>query len=133
MVGEKILVVEDEEITVEDLVDTLELLGYDVVAAVPSGEEAIEKAEELSPDLVLMDIELEGEIDGIISAKKIKEKRDIPIVFLTAYSDEKTIEKLKEVEPEGYMLKEPFHLIYKPFKEDELRSVLEITLHKYKK
>ncbi|MCC7557133.1 MAG: response regulator [Methanobacteriaceae archaeon] len=132
MAGEKILVVEDEEITVEDLVDTLELLGYDVVAAVPSGEEAVEKAGELLPDLVLMDIELEGEIDGIMSAKQIKEERDIPIVFLTAYSDEKTIEKLKLVEPEGYILKEPFNLIYKPFKEDELRSVLELTLHKYK-
>ncbi len=132
MANERILVVEDEEITAEDIKDTLEELGYEVPITVPSGEEAIEKVEEIQPDLILMDIALEGKIDGIDAAEEIKKAYDIPIIFLTAYSDEKTIERVKNTKPEAYILKEPFSMLYKPFKPDELKGIIEITLHKYK-
>ena len=130
--GAKILVVEDERITAEDIKDGLIGLGYKVPAVVHSGEDAVKKCGELQPDLVLMDIMLEGEMDGIEASEEIKKHYDIPVIYLTAYSDENTLERAKKTEPSGYVLKEPSGFIHKPFEESELHSVIEITLYRYK-
>ncbi len=130
--GAKILVVEDERITAEDIKDGLKSLGYKVPAVVYSGEDAVKKAGELQPDLVLMDIQLEGEMDGIEAAEQIRMHYDIPVIYLTAYSDESTLERAKRTEPSGYVLKEPSGFIHKPFEESELHSVIEITLYRHK-
>lgn len=118
-----VMVVEDEESIAEYIQRVLERYGYEVPAVVASGKEAIEKAREHTPDLVLMDIQLEGEVDGVEAADKIHEELDIPIVYLTAYSDEETLKRAKITEPFGYILK--------PFKKRELYSNVEMALHKH--
>ena len=128
----RILVVEDERITAEDIKDGLKSLGYEVPAVVHSGEGAVRKAMELRPDLVLMDIKLEGEMDGIEAAGKIKKHFDIPVIYLTAYSDEDTLERARRTEPSGYVLKEPSGFVHKPFKESELHAIIELTLYRHK-
>lgn len=130
--GAKILVVEDERITAEDINDGLISLGYKVPAVVYSGEDAIRKAGELQPDLVLMDIRLEGDMDGIDAAEQIRERLGIPVIYLTAYSDSSTVQRAKITEPSGYILKEPFGFIHKPFEESELNTAIEITLYRHK-
>ena len=132
MSSARILVVEDERITAEDIKDGLKSLGYEVPAVVHSGEDAVCKATELQPDLVLMDIKLEGEMDGIEAAGEIKKHFDIPVIYLTAYSDENTLERAKMTEPSGYVLKEPSGFVHKPFKESELHTVIELTLYRHK-
>ncbi|MEW5949611.1 MAG: response regulator [Thermodesulfobacteriota bacterium] len=122
--GTKILVVEDEGIVAEDIRGSLESLGYTVSAVVSSGQEAIKKAEEYKPDLVLMDIVLKGEIDGIEAANQIHLCFNIPIVYLTAYADERTLDRAKVTEPLGY--------IVKPFEDRELRTTIEMALYKHK-
>ena len=128
----KILIVEDERITAEDMKEALEDVGYEVSDMVSSGEEAIIKAKELRPDLVLMDIMLEGEMDGIEAAEQIRERFGIPVIYLTAYSDPSTVQRAKITEPSGYILKDPFGFLHKPFEESELNTAIEITLHKHK-
>ena len=96
-----------------DIQRRLKKLGYDVPAIVCSGEEAIKKVKENKPDLVLMDINLHGEMDGIETASKIHSFSDIPVIYLTAYSDDKTLERAKITEPFAYMIK--------PFKDRELQ------------
>jgi PAS domain S-box-containing protein len=120
----KILVVEDESIVAMDIKQRAESLGYTVTAVTPSGEEAVQKAEENTPDLVLMDIVLKGEIDGIEAAQRIRDAQDIPIVYLTAYSDEKTLKRARVTEPFGYIIK--------PFEDRELHSAVEMALYKHK-
>ncbi len=127
----RILVVEDERITAEDIKDGLKSLGYEVPSIVHSGEEAVCKAGELRPDLILMDIKLEGKMDGIEAAGEIKKHFDIPVIYLTAYSDESTVERAKMTEPSGYILKEPSGFVHKPFKESELHSIIELTLYRH--
>nr|WP_243687792.1 response regulator [Methanobacterium formicicum] len=105
-------------------------MGYEVPAIVPSGEEAIKAAEELKPDLVIMDIKLEGEMDGIQAAEQIRSKLGIPIIYLTAYSDEKTVQRAKITEPSGFILKQPYGFLRKPFEESELNTTIEITLYR---
>ncbi|MBD3255958.1 MAG: response regulator [Candidatus Lokiarchaeota archaeon] len=124
MKKKKILVVEDEYIVAKDLEKTLDFLGYLVPATVTSGEDAIARAIELKPDLILMDIRLEGEKDGIVAAKEIQKEISVPIIYITAYADEKTLSEAKLTEPYGY--------IVKPFKDVELKSTIEISLHKHK-
>lgn len=124
MIEKKILVVEDESIVAEDLRDSLINLGYAVPSVVSSGEKAIRTAMDISPDLVLMDIVLQGEMDGIEAAKQIRLNYDIPIVYLTSYSDEQILERAKITEPYGYIIK--------PFKERELNINIEIALYKHK-
>ena len=124
MKGSQILVVEDESIVAEDIRRTLQDLGYVVFAVVPSGEEAVKVVEENIPDLILMDIVLQGEMDGIETAEKIRSQFNVPIVYLTAYSDEKILERAKVTEPYGYIIK--------PFKERELHINIEIALYKHK-
>lgn len=127
-----ILVVEDEKITAEHIKMGLENGGYQVVGMVVSGKEAIQKVEEEQVDLVLMDIHLKGEMDGIQAAEEIRNRYGIPVIFLTAYSDEDTVQRAKITEPSGYIIKEPFGMVKKPFVEDELHTTIEITLYRHK-
>jgi len=119
----RILVVEDENIIAKDIQNELVGLGYDVLAVVARGEEAVEKAKETSPDLVLMDIIIKGKIDGIEAANQIRNRFNIPVVYLTAYADKKTLERAKITEPFGYLLK--------PFSEKELCGTIEMALYKH--
>ena len=120
----KIFIVEDEAIVAESLNDQLEALGYIVTGYAPSGEEALRNIKNNLPDLVLMDIMLEGEMDGVETAQQIKELYGIPVIFLSAYSDSETIGRAKLTEPFGYLIK--------PYKERELHTTLEITLYKHR-
>ncbi|MEO5358117.1 MAG: PAS domain S-box protein [Nitrospirae bacterium YQR-1] len=124
MLKKRILVVEDETIIAKDIKRSLELLGYEVTGAVPSGAEAISSLNRSGADLVLMDIMLQGELDGIETADIIKLRFDIPVVYLTAYADEEMLERAKITEPFGYMLK--------PFEDRELRTTIEMALYKHK-
>jgi PAS domain S-box-containing protein len=130
--GSKILVVEDERITAEDIKSGLENAGYNVPAMVSTGEDAVDKAGKLRPDLVLMDIKLKGKIDGIEAAGQIKLRYNIPVIYLSAYSDEYTVKRAKITEPSGYIVKDETGLVKKPFEESELHNVIEITLHRHK-
>jgi len=116
----KILIVEDEAIVALDIQYTLEKLGYRVPAVVSSGEESIEKASEIHPDLVLMDIKLSGDMDGISAAEEIYDRFRIPVVYLTAYADEKILEEIGRIMLFGY--------ISKPFDERVLKSTIEQAL-----
>lgn len=118
-----ILVVEDESIVAKDIQVCLRKLGYDVVGVVSSGEEAVEKAQEFDLDLVMMDIMLKGEMSGIEAADIIRKKKSIPVIFLTAYTDRNTVDKAKETEPYGYIIK--------PFKEIDIQTAIEIALYKH--
>lgn len=118
----RILIVEDENIVALDLERGLRRLGYSVVGMASTGQEAIRMAEETRPDLILMDIQLKGAMDGITAAKQIRELFNVPVVFLTAYSDEGTLQRAKTSEAFGYLLK--------PFEEIELRTTIETVLNK---
>jgi CheY-like chemotaxis protein len=124
MVEIRVMIVEDESIVAEDIRRTLIKLGYAVPAVVSSGEATIKKAGEHVPDLILMDIMLKGGMDGIEAAKQIRSKFNIPVVYLTAYADEKILERAKLTEPFGYIIK--------PFKERELKMNIEVALYKSK-
>ncbi|HBX22169.1 MAG TPA: hybrid sensor histidine kinase/response regulator [Desulfotomaculum sp.] len=124
MSGARILIVEDEGIEALDLQYRLQGLGYCVPDIAFTGEEAVKKAEEISPDLVLMDIMLPGEIDGVAAAEQINARFDIPIIYLTAYADKNTLQRAKITEPYGY--------IVKPFKERELHIAIDMALYKHK-
>ena len=119
----RILIVEDEHVVAFDLRSSLESLGYSVVACTASGEEAIRLAESTAPDLVLMDINLQGSIDGIEAASRLRERHEIPVIYLTAYSDPDTLQRAKITEPFGYILK--------PFEVNEVRTTIEMAMHKY--
>lgn len=119
----RLLIVEDEGIVALNIQRRLEGLGYNIVAKVASGEEAIIAAEETSPNLVLMDIKLEGNIDGIEAAAQIRERFQIPVVYLTAYTNEETLNRAKLTEPYGYILK--------PFEARDLATTIEVALYKY--
>ena len=123
MTNAQILVVEDEGIIAKDIQNILKSLGYAVPAIASSGEGAIKKAAETFPDLVLMDIVLEGHMDGVEAAEQIRDRFDIPVVYLTAYADNKTLQRAKITEPYGYILK--------PFSERELHTTIEIALYKH--
>jgi len=119
----RILVVEDERIVARDLANTLTDLGYQVVATTATGEDAIEKARALVPSLVLMDIHLKGSIDGIQAAETITDERQIPVIYLSAHADPETLERAKCTGPFGYLVK--------PFRAIELRTAIEVALHKH--
>jgi len=122
MTKEKILIVEDKLIVAENLRNKLEQLGYVVVGIVASGEEAVKKALEFPPDLILMDIRLKGEMDGIDAAVEIRKKCKIPVVYVTAYADDETLRRASITESYGYVLK--------PFELRELRGNIEMALYK---
>ncbi len=119
----RILIVEDERITAEDLHDILTEMGYHVTAIVSSGEEAIREAEQNPPDLALMDIRIKGDMDGTETARVLSERFDIPVVYLTAHADRETLQRAKRAKPLGY--------IVKPFQESELQASVEIALHRH--
>ncbi len=119
----RILLVEDEFIVAANIKLCLEQHGYPVMAIVASGEEAISRALELEPDLILMDIKLQGSLDGIEAAQEIRQRQVTPIVFMTAYTDAETFERAKQTEPAGYMLK--------PFENRDLPSTIEMALYKH--
>jgi PAS domain S-box-containing protein len=119
----RILIVEDEQITAEDLRDILTELGYFVIATVASGRAAISHAEKDQPDLALMDIRIKGDLDGTATAAILRQRFNIPVVYLTAHADRETLERAKVAAPLGY--------ITKPFKLAELHASIEIALHKH--
>jgi len=119
----RILVVEDESVVSKDIQESLKGLGYGVCGTASAGEEAIRKAESLQPDLVLMDIVLKGDIDGVEAAETIRSKFHIPVIYLTAYSDEYTLNRAKVTEPSGYILK--------PFDERELHTTIEVAMYRH--
>lgn len=123
MAKTQILIVEDEGIVAKDLHNTLIHLGYEVSSCVSSGEEAIKKTAETNVDMVLMDIVLDGDMDGVEAAGQIRARFDIPVIYLTAYADDKTLQRAKITEPYGYILK--------PFQERELHTAVEIALYKH--
>ena len=124
MAKTQVLIVEDEHVVAEDIKESLQILGYDVSAIAYSKDEAVEKAQETNPDLVLMDIVLKGETSGLEAAGIIRSRLDIPVVYLTAYADEKTLEQAKITEAFGYIIK--------PFKDRELHTAIEMALYKHK-
>jgi signal transduction histidine kinase len=121
--GRDILIVEDENIVALDMRMRLEAMGYRVVDVVETGGLAIERAAALTPDLVLMDIKLKGEQDGIEAAGHLRERTEVPVIFVTAFTDERTLERAKHASPYGY--------IVKPFHERELRIAIELALYKH--
>lgn len=123
MSQKKILIVEDESIIAEDISDSLISLGYRISGMVYSGEEAIEAAAKFRPDLVLMDVNLQGEIDGITAAAEIRSRFQIPVVYLTAYADENTLRRVNATKPFGY--------IVKPFEEKNLHTTIQLALHRH--
>jgi PAS domain S-box-containing protein len=119
----RILVVEDEAIVARDMVRQLERFGYHVVADTPRGEEAVELAAKLRPDLVLMDIQLAGWLDGIDAAQAIRRNSSVPVVFLTAFATETVLQRAKQASPFGYLVK--------PFDPQQLETAVEIALHQH--
>ncbi len=120
----RILVVEDESIVAQDVQNRLERLGYIVSAVTSSGEGAIQEVRKMPPDLVLMDIVLKGQMDGITAAESIHNEFCIPLIYVTAHADKKTLERAKITEPYGYVLK--------PFEDRELHTAVEMALYKHK-
>ena len=118
-----VLIAEDERIVAEDIKMTLERFGYAISSITSSGEETVKKAQKEKPDLVLMDIVLEGELDGIEAAQQIRESLSIPVVFLTAYADDRLLMRAKITEPYSYILK--------PFEDRELYAAIEMALSKH--
>jgi CRP-like cAMP-binding protein/CheY-like chemotaxis protein len=116
----RVLVVEDEGVVALDITQELQSAGYEVVAAVTTGDDAVAKAAELSPDVILMDINIRGTFDGITAAEKINTLRPIPSIFVTAHADETTLQRAKLTRPFGYIIK--------PFEPNELRANIEMAL-----
>lgn len=120
----RILLVDDEIVISMRLEEVLTSMGYDVAGVAASGREAIEMARDRHPDLILMDIVMPGELDGIDAAAKIRSEIDIPVIFITGHAKDRLIERAKQVSPFGYILK--------PFQENQIKVVIEIALHKDK-
>ena len=123
MTQNKVLIVEDERIVALDLQYQLRRLGYTVSDVASSGEEALRRTEKARPDVVLMDIRLGGTLDGVETAEILRDEFDVPVVFLTAYADDRTLQRAKASEPFGYLLK--------PFEERELQVAVELALYRH--
>ena len=119
----RVLVAEDEAIVARDICLQLTELGYDPVADTPLAEEAIELVEQHRPDLVLMDINLAGKMDGIAAARIIRDRFAVPVVFITAFSGNEILARAKEAGPYGYLIK--------PFAEQDLRTTIEMAIYKH--
>ena len=117
------LIVEDELLIAKNLSHKLESLGYQIVGIVSSGADAIKRAGEMEPDLILMDIVIKGDMDGIETAVIINQKFDIPIIYTTAYADDETLQRAENTGSHGYLLK--------PFKQRELHATIKIALSKH--
>src|SRR5271157_1791071 len=125
MAKARIMVVEDEGVVAMQVAETLRGLGYEVPVIAMTGEEAVSKLLETEPDLVLMDIHLRGGVSGIEAAHRIRQRLDVPIVYLTAFSDSETLEQAQLTEPYGYVLK--------PFEEKSLHAILQMSLMKHRR
>jgi len=123
MATAKVLIVEDEFITAHDISRQLKKLGYVVSGTVDSGELAIAKAAELRPDVVLMDIVLQGKINGITAAQRIWNAYQIPIVYLTAFADPDTVQQARDTQPFGYLLK--------PFRSEDLNVAIQVAIRRH--
>ncbi|MGY6562007.1 MAG: LytR/AlgR family response regulator transcription factor [Luteibaculaceae bacterium] len=121
----RVVVIEDEAIVRKDITLCLARLGYQVVGTGDTADKAVELAMELKPDIFLMDIKIKGDKTGIDAALAIKKQINLPIIYLTAYADDATLEKAKQTEPYGYILK--------PFKEVDIKTAIEMAMHKHKK
>ena len=117
------LIIEDETLIAEELLVRLSRLGFSVIAAVGSGEEGVAIATRERPDLVLMDIRLNGNKDGVQAAKEIREQVDVPIVYLTAHSDRPTVDRANKTDHDGFILK--------PFLRRELQSTIEVAMQRH--
>ncbi len=124
MANERIMVVEDEGIVVLHIKKSLEKMGYVVAGIASTGEDAILKAMECRPDLVLMDVVLKGAVDGVDAAEKIRALFGIPVIYLTAHADDATVRRAKVTDPFGY--------IVKPFRTRDLHISIEFALYRYK-
>jgi two-component system, response regulator PdtaR len=122
MSRKRIFIVEDEGIVAADLADRLDQLGYDAAGQAASGEMAIKKIAATLPDLILMDIVLQGNMDGVEVAEEIQKLYKIPVVYLTSHADEATMQRARITGPFGYVLK--------PFEERELHMAIEIALYR---
>jgi signal transduction histidine kinase len=122
MAATKILIVEDELLTAMSLAEDLQEMGYEIIDTVTSGEEAIQLANDRQPDLILMDINLAGSMDGIETATEIRQRLNIPVIFLTSYSNDETLKRAQQTGSFGYLLK--------PFKVREVRTSIEMALSK---
>ncbi len=120
----RIIIAEDEPIIAMDTQDSLISLGYDVLAVVETGEEVIQKAREINPDLILMDIVLAGDIDGIEASKQIRDTMDIPVIFITAHSTEQIIQRARDAEPYGYLVK--------PIGKNDLYTTIVTALNRHR-
>lgn len=123
MTPARILILEDDRVVARDIQKQLTRIGHEVLGMAVRGEDAVNLALEMRPDLVLMDIRLGGEIDGVEAANQIKMKCQSPVIFLTAYSDDDTLRRASQAEPFGYLLK--------PFEDSQLRTVIEMALYKH--
>jgi diguanylate cyclase (GGDEF)-like protein/PAS domain S-box-containing protein len=123
MKNARILIVEDESIVALDIKRRLTSLGYIIVGQASSGEDAIRLAIQTKPDLILMDIKIKGPLDGIEASEQIRSQQDVPIIFLTAFADENTLQRARITGPSGYILK--------PFQERELAISIDMALYKY--
>jgi hypothetical protein len=123
MANARIMIVEDESIVAKDIQNSLTGLGYTVAGIVAFGEEAVERVGALKPDLILMDVKLKGAMDGIEAAERIRREHSVPVVYLTAYTDDDTLRRAKVTEAFGYLLK--------PFEDRELRMTIEMALYKH--
>jgi CheY-like chemotaxis protein len=122
MTNPRVLIVEDDAIIVTLEKWRLSNLGYEVCGAASNGADALDLAEKMQPDIVLMDISLHGDIDGIETAGRIKKKFNIPVIFVTAYIDNATLSRAKAISPDGFLRK--------PFQDDDLRIAIELGLKK---
>ncbi len=120
----RILVVEDESIVAFNLQQRLSMLGYDVPAIAVSGQESIDLVAQTRPDLVLMDIHIQGDMDGIEVAAKLRETHAVPVIYLTAYSEDSTLERARKTQPYGYLLK--------PFSERELHATIQMAFERHR-
>ena len=120
----RILVVEDEAIVAFNLQLRLEQLGYHVPAVAASGQESLDLVDELRPDLVLMDIHIQGSMDGIEVASRLRQTHPVPVIYLTAYAEDATLERARQTRPYGYLLK--------PFSERELHATIQMAFERHK-
>lgn len=119
----RVLIVEDEGIIAHDMERRLIRMGYAVAGIADNGADALSLSEQTQPDIVLMDIVIQGSMDGIETARKLKEQRDIPVIFLTAHSDDATLDHAKRIQPQAYLVK--------PFEETEMRTSIELAVYRH--
>jgi DNA-binding NarL/FixJ family response regulator len=125
MTTARILIVEDEPILAADIEQLLQAMGHTVVAMADNGGDAIRLAAEAAPEVILMDINIRGPLNGIETARRLRDSgKDVPVIFLTSYSDAGTVERAREAEPSGYLLK--------PFEEPLIRITVEMALYKHR-